>query len=123
MTSLLPKETVVNDFAPIIRGRELKRMLTITKAIIITSLKGCISYRSFFLKKAIKLNVKRKIINTGDICFTEKPKRLKITKNNIKKNIENHGLNQKACDLNLLGIINNVSPQPKKNKVKIVKKE
>jgi len=46
----------------------------------------------------------------GDICLTEKPKKPKITKNNIKKNIVNHGLNQKAKDFNLLGIKNKVIP-------------
>jgi len=122
-TSLLPKEIVVNDFTSVIRGRQLKRMLIMTKTIIIISLKGCISYLSFLLKKEIKFNIKREIIKIGDICFTEKPNRLKITKNNIKKNIENQGLSQKAYDFKFLGINNKVNPYPRKKRIKIVKNE
>lgn len=82
-----------------------------------------IVYLSFFLISANAVNIKRKIIKKGDICLTERPKRLKMTKKNIKKNIAYQGLNQKEYDFSLFGIDNKVSPIPKIKRIKIVNNE
>jgi hypothetical protein len=74
----------------------LKKTLIITIIPINISWSKFNSYLSFFLKKTRAFKIKRAIIITGDICFTEKPKKPKITKNSIKKKMENHGINQKA---------------------------